>query len=330
MSAYLPAWAEQVPIQHAKPGKIRTTHLPGWDGYPDPRKVALLRHIAEQSAREPELRKLAVRLLNPLIGVKIPPRDYDGQAARILKSVQNRVYYVNEPGEILQEPLLTWKLRYGDCDDLADLTAALMIAIGLEWRFVLDGEAADGTILRWIEGTKIPEGVQWGHVYGMVGTPPFRPVRWHFVEPSVRGAPLGWDTVMGSTHGVVSSQPTPSPAGLGRVLGATVAGYGAMAGQVTQSMAQYGARYGAAPWSWASALVPGGAYGAGTSVSPAVAAGRSAAVAGGLMSAEWQAIEGESKKVRFIKQVGTAVTIGVATAVLSQVILEAIDRYRSR
>jgi transglutaminase-like putative cysteine protease len=131
----------------------------------------------------------------------VPPRKTEGQAARLLKWVQG-LYYVNEPGERLQDPLYTVQVGYGDCDDLAMLLGALCESLRIPWRFVLSGKKGRRTV-RWIEGQRRKR-ARWAHIYVAIGDRPFRPTRWMFAEPTVRGVPLGWDVVSSAQkHGRV-------------------------------------------------------------------------------------------------------------------------------
>lgn len=83
-----------------------------------------------------------------------------------------------------------------NCDDQVLLLTCLFESVGLPWRLVLSGRQGQQK-LRYIEGSPIPEGVAWSHIYCMVGTPPFQPKKWHFCETTVQGVPLGWDVVSG-------------------------------------------------------------------------------------------------------------------------------------
>lgn len=168
-------------------------HLPGWGRLNDADRVRFIRQVAEQSGRDPRIRSLAVRILT---SARVDPRDYEGQASALLTWVQHHVYYVNEPGEIIQDPWYTLNPpdntpAHGDCDDLAALLGALYESIRLDYRFVLSG-MRQGQHMRWVEGQPIPPGVTWAHIYVSVGWPPFNPTTWAFAEPTMK-KPLGWD-----------------------------------------------------------------------------------------------------------------------------------------
>lgn len=175
-------------------GDAKPYHLPDWHSLSHPQRLSVLRQIATGRGRDPRMATLAVQIIKKS-GAK--PRKYKDQAEAILKWVQHNIYYVNEPGERLQDPLYTLKAGYGDCDDMSLLLCSLYESLNLPWRFVLSGRSQDGKKLRYIEGNPVPDGVTWVHVYAMVGTPPFSPSIWYFCEPTVRGVPLGWDVISG-------------------------------------------------------------------------------------------------------------------------------------
>lgn len=177
-------------------GDAKVFHLPNWNTLSHPERLRVLRQIAMMRARDPSIAKLAVSIFKDN---KVQPRDYRRQAEVLLKWVQNpkNVYYVNEPGERLQDPIHTIKIGHGDCDDQALLLTCLFESVGLPWKYVLSGRNANGEKVRHIEGEKIEPNTKWSHIYCMVGTPPFNPNEWYFCETTVVGVPLGWDVVSG-------------------------------------------------------------------------------------------------------------------------------------
>ena len=178
-----------------------TYHLPAWKGYSDPKRIALLRRIAMTAGRDPRMRGFTI---NRVLGGRGDlDRRYKRQEAIILAWVQKNIRYYNEPGELLQDPFFTLKARYGDCDDLSLLTAAMYESIRLPWRFVLSGvDERTGQPVRWMEGQRPPpRSVKFAHVNLSVGRPPFQPKLWDFAEPSLKGAPLGWDVVQARQRG---------------------------------------------------------------------------------------------------------------------------------
>lgn len=170
-------------------------HLPDWKGYEDPKRLAIIRHIAMMRGRDPRIASLAVDIIKKS---KAKPREYKKQAAALLKWVQDpkNIYYVNEPGERLQDPIFTIKQGWGDCDDQILVLTALFESVRLPWKLVLGG-TCNGKKVRHIEGKAFPKGCKWAHIYCMVGTPPFNPTRWYYCETTVQGVPLGWDVISG-------------------------------------------------------------------------------------------------------------------------------------
>ena len=165
-------------------------HLPTWKNQDDPTRIDALRHIALQAGRDPRIAKLAVDICK---AAGIPPRQYEKQAAAMLAWVQGSIYYANESGERLQDPLVTLEVGHGDCDDMAILLAALYESMRLPWRYVLSGKQGKGMV-RWIEGTP-KKRASWSHIYVVVGWPPYVPKRWAYAEPTLQGVPLGWDVI---------------------------------------------------------------------------------------------------------------------------------------
>lgn len=176
--------------------------LKNWASMGHPERLQVFRKIAMQRGRDPRIANLAIRILK---NNKVQPRAFEKQASALLKWVQNNIYFANEPGERLQDPIRTLKVRYGDCDDASMLLAALFESINLPWRYVLSGriKTPDGKFqkIRYIEGTDPSifdsKDVKWVHIYLVVGTPPFQPDTWYFAEPTIKGVPLGWDVVSG-------------------------------------------------------------------------------------------------------------------------------------
>ena len=170
--------------------KPTTYHLPDWDGYKDPKKLALLREIVLQYGRDPRVAQLAIKICRKA-GAK--PREYRKQAQALLAWVQQNIYYVNEPGERLQSPLYTLKSGLGDCDDLAILLCSFFECVRLPWKMVISASTKEG-IIRYIEGDPNYRKLPYSHIYCMVGNKPFVPTSWEFCEPTMQ-VPLGWDIV---------------------------------------------------------------------------------------------------------------------------------------
>jgi hypothetical protein len=169
----------------------KTYHLPEWKSKNDAARMRALREIAMKGGRDPDIATLAVNIVRD---AGVQPRDYKGQAAALLNWVQSQIYYINEPGERLQDPVYTLKVRYGDCDDMAILLASLYEACRLPWRYVLSGRSPANKLVRWVEGTPKKQ-AKWSHIYVIVGYPPYTPKKWFYAEPTLQRVPLGWDVV---------------------------------------------------------------------------------------------------------------------------------------
>ena len=191
-------------------------HLPDWSGYDDPRKLEVIKSIAEQRGRDPRIRKMVAKIIKKSGAA---PRNFKKQAAALLKWVQDpkNIYYLNEPGEQLQDPIYTIKHGYGDCDDQVIVLCSFFEAIRLPWKLVISGRTRDTKRkVRHIQGGPYPPNTGWSHIYCMVGTPAFVPKQWYFCEPTVQGVPLGWDVVSGDKK-FIPEMETP-PAGPPRIM----------------------------------------------------------------------------------------------------------------
>jgi hypothetical protein len=188
---------------------VKAYHIPDWKKLSEPQRMKYLREITLKAGRDPRIATLAVKICKD---ANCEPREYRKQAAAILKWVQHNIYYVNEPGERLQDPIYTLRVGYGDCDDMAMLLAALYESLRLPWRFVLSGKSENGQIIRWIEGTPFRRAA-YSHIYVVVGWPAFRPKVWAYAEPTLRRVGLGWDVVAATrqTNGAI----LPELAGVG-------------------------------------------------------------------------------------------------------------------
>jgi hypothetical protein len=188
-------WSGQL---HTRTNRLATSqpkvyHMPQWDGYGDPKRLDVIARIAESRGRDPQIATLAVNILRKS-GVK--PRQFKKQAGALLKWVQDNIYYVNEPGERLQDPLYTLKVGYGDCDDMAIVLYSLCRSIRLPVKLVIVGMDRSGRKVRYHQGDMhYPQGVDWSHIYTAIGDDPFNPRQYNYAEPTVQGAPLGWDVV---------------------------------------------------------------------------------------------------------------------------------------
>jgi hypothetical protein len=210
-------------------------HIPRWNTYGDPKRIDVIARIAESRGHDPRIATLAVSILRGEPAVwgqqlpEVPPKQYMDQAARLLLWVQEKVYYVNEPGERLQDPLYTLRVMYGDCDDLAILYYALCRSIRLPVKLVIVGQDKQGRKHRYHQGDKhYPRGVDWAHIYNAVGDRPFGDATFRYAEPTVRGAPLGWDVVNAVNYNI------PELAAYGATASSSSGMGGAVAGSVAE------------------------------------------------------------------------------------------------
>jgi transglutaminase-like putative cysteine protease len=86
-----------------------------------------------------------------------------------------------------------------NCDDQSLLLAALAESVTLPWRYVLAGRTVLGVRTKYIEGSWAFPFTQFSHIYVQLGWPPFKPTTWMSAEPTMPGAPLGYDVI---DHGV--------------------------------------------------------------------------------------------------------------------------------
>ena len=182
----------------------RVYHVAAWRGMDDKRRLKMLAKMAREYGTDPRLRIFVANKV--LVPAGVEPRNYRGQAAAMLRWVQENIYYTNEPGEQIQSPWWTLKVRTGDCDDLSVLLAAMAHSIGLHWRFVLAGrDPSTGERVRWTPGQRKPRGVRFYHIYLDLGWPPLiKPNSWAAAEPTIKNVPLGYDVVNRGVPGEVS------------------------------------------------------------------------------------------------------------------------------
>ncbi|MSQ55774.1 MAG: hypothetical protein EXR31_10450 [Betaproteobacteria bacterium] len=182
-------------VRYRGPGPLvgRVYEIPGWLKWSQTARLRFMRAFAEDKARDPHIAQTATAILR---AANCDGRDLRRGWAVLLRWCQDHITYVNEPAERIQSPQATLQLRFGDCDDLAILLLALGHALRWPARWVLSGrDRKSGRKVRWIEGQSEPSaGVDWAHIYLMVGGPPFRPAWWVFAEPTLK-VPLGWDVV---------------------------------------------------------------------------------------------------------------------------------------
>ena len=95
-------------------GGAKVFHLANWSTMSHPQRLRIIRQISMMRGRDPRIAQLAVKIIRES-GAK--PREYVKQAQALLAWIQNpkNFYYVNEPGERLQDPVYSIRVGYGDC-----------------------------------------------------------------------------------------------------------------------------------------------------------------------------------------------------------------------
>jgi hypothetical protein len=103
------------------------------------RTLNLMARTARQAQRDPEVRAVAEQI----IGAE---QSYYGQARAIHDWVVRNVKYTPDPfyREAIKPPRLLLAQPYGDCDDIATLTAALLGSIGYDVQFQAVGFGEPG------------------------------------------------------------------------------------------------------------------------------------------------------------------------------------------
>jgi transglutaminase-like putative cysteine protease len=73
----------------------------------------------------------------------LPDKRPELLARRIHQAVRDRVHYVGEAGDVVQDPIDTWEWAMGDCDCHTRLVLALLRSLGVEcalWPFTDEDE----------------------------------------------------------------------------------------------------------------------------------------------------------------------------------------------
>ncbi len=132
--------------------------------------LKVMRDIARDSRTNYAIRKLAEKIITD---ANVPAKDWAGEARAIHEWVRDNIRYTFDIDgvEQLQTPDKLLETRKGDCDDMALLTAALLIALGHPSRFVAVG-FSPGDLSHVFVQTKI--GARW------------------FTSDTTEAKPFGW------------------------------------------------------------------------------------------------------------------------------------------
>ena len=185
------AHLKPVEYEGDSPMKGRLHTVPDWEKWGMAERLAFLRSFVEDTARDPMIAKKANDIVR---AARVPTGNYRGEWAALLKWVQTRIRFTAEPNERIQSPQYTLTEKFGDCDDLGVLLAALGHSRRLPFKFTLSGRDMGGKRVRWVEGDGNAPRAAWTHIYVLSQWPPFRPTKSAFAEPTL-DVPLGWDAL---------------------------------------------------------------------------------------------------------------------------------------
>jgi len=251
------------------------------------------------------------------------PREYKKQAAAILKWVQDpdNIYFLNEAGERLQDPIYTLKAGHADCDDMVSVLAALYESINLPWRLVISGrQDPNGKKVRWIEGVgPVPQYTRWTHIYLLVGGSPGKPKKWYFAEPTVVGVPLGWDVVDGDDS-YLPEMAKKKATGPARIVRLKKAPLGFRPGPLPPKRYRSPA-YAEAAYGDAGGFVPSGRF----NPSSALSSSRSGVMVGGAVGASVAQREEDSKGEVNWSGIAEGIFTGVVISVGTSILLDWIN-----
>jgi hypothetical protein len=124
--------------------EYRLSELPGGGVAATDATLREIARICQNDLRQsPAVRFQATQILGSVSG-----KDHVGEARALFEWVRRHVRYQKDPVgiETVQSPVVTLRLRAGDCDDHAALLASLAIAVGIPARFRVLGASADNFI----------------------------------------------------------------------------------------------------------------------------------------------------------------------------------------
>jgi len=116
--------------------------------------VPIMARLARQDAVDPTVRDWALAAIR-----NVARDDYDGEARALMRAALRAVRYTLDPPghEYVQAPRRTLAIGAGDCDDIATLLAAAIMAIGRIFRLVVVARQPGNPIHVWAE-MRSPEG----------------------------------------------------------------------------------------------------------------------------------------------------------------------------
>jgi len=143
-------------------------------------RISRIRTLVNKAPRDPRVRELAVAIVSRVCGSNwcIKEKDYKGELSALYKALRSPaspvgVRYVRDITNIdtYQNPLRTFDMKGGDCDDFVITFLSLAKSIGY-----------GDTYARVIQTVNSPD---WNHIYAVVGIPPQNPVKYIGIDASV-------------------------------------------------------------------------------------------------------------------------------------------------
>jgi len=141
---------------------------------PIAKKVQKIFKLVAISKGKPKVRELAMALVK-----HVAERNYMGEIASIFYWVRDRIRYTRDPWKLDVFEDAEWTLRtgQGDCDAHAVLLGSLLEAIGYPVRMKVVSY----------------DGVQYTHIYPVVGDRPGNPTRWIPLDATIPWARPGYE-----------------------------------------------------------------------------------------------------------------------------------------
>ena len=117
--------------------KVGISHISGGELGTD-QTVKAMRSLVQRSLLRPDVRLFTLGIFR--VG-NVSSKNESHAAHVIFDYIQKNISYVKDPIdiEVIQEPVITLKLKAGDCDDHAVLVASMFESVGVPSRFVVVG-----------------------------------------------------------------------------------------------------------------------------------------------------------------------------------------------
>jgi len=138
-------------------------------------KVRRIIGMIHDGARNPKVKRIAKELTES-IGSE---RNYLAEIRNIFEWGRDHIAYVRQPRgkDVFQPVEVTLAKGSGDCEDFTILLGAIALNMGYPLKVRIAG----------------PDGINWRHVYPVIGYPPKSPSHWVPVDPTIP-EPFGSET----------------------------------------------------------------------------------------------------------------------------------------